>query len=369
MNSQVKEDTLGKAKEYSSLKYALVIIDTIYLLVLLFVFVGLGFSKNLALFVLSLSANNYFVIPAYLFLLSVIYLFFSFPLNFYGSYYVEHKFNLSNQKLSNWFIDQLKSFILSYIIGLVLLSAFYFILNRFQQNWWLVISLFWILFSLILAKLTPTIIIPLFFKYKKLSDESLRERIMNLAKKMGVSLLDCFEIDLSSKSLKANAAFVGLGRSRRVLLADTLKDKYSQEEIEVILAHEFAHYKLKHLTKLIIVNSLATFLVFYLIFITNHFVLNLFGFDSLSQISALPIVFIYFVLFGVISQPLTCFYSRVLEREADKLALKTTGMKEAFISTMDKLATQNLADRNPHPIIKFFFFDHPPIDERIKLAK
>jgi STE24 endopeptidase len=265
-------------------------------------------------------------------------------------------------------MDQLKSGLISYVIGLILVYAFYFILRHNPQGWWVSISIFWILFSLIIAKLLPIIIIPLFFKYKRLADEGLRQRIINLAERMKVRILDVFEIDFSKKTLKANAAFVGMGRTRRVILADTLKDKYSHDEIEVILAHEFAHYRLKHLIKLILVNSVVAIAIFYIIFKTSNYTLGLFGFSSLSDIAAMPVIFLYFILFGIIMQPFEACISRRLERNADLLALKTTKMKDAFISMMDKLATQNLADRKPHPIIKFFFFDHPPIDERIKMA-
>jgi STE24 endopeptidase len=281
----------------------------------------------------------------------------------------ERQFSLSNQKISAWFIDQLKAGVLSYIFGLILISVFYLILKAFPGSWWLIISIFWIFFSLVIAKLTPVLIIPLFFKYKKLEDEILRLKILNLAEKMQVKILDVFEIDLSKKSLKGNAAFVGVGGTRRVLLADTLKDKYTHDEIEVILAHEFAHYKLKHILKLIFLNSAVTILAFYVIFKTNPFVLKLFGLFSLSDYAALPVIFIYFVLFGIVTQPLEAFISRIFEKDADMLALKITRAREAFISMMDKLGTQNLADRKPHPLIKFYFFDHPPIDERINLAR
>ncbi|MCX5706923.1 MAG: M48 family metalloprotease, partial [Candidatus Omnitrophica bacterium] len=180
---------------------------------------------------------------------------------------------------------------------------------------------------------------------------------------------DCFEIDFSKKTLKGNAAFVGIGNTRRVILADTLKDKYNADEIEVILAHEFAHYRLRHLLKLIAINALTTLIIFFLIFKTNGFVLGQFRLSSLSDIAALPVLFLYFMLFGLLMQPWEAFISRRFERDADLLAIKITGLKEAFISSMDKLAQQNLADRSPHPLIKFFFFDHPPIDERIRLAK
>jgi len=258
---------------------------------------------------------------------------------------------------------------LSYLIIFILLCAFYYILKIFPNYWWLAISIFWVIFSLILAKLTPIIIIPLFFKYKRLSDQMLKERIIKLADKMQIKILDVFEIDFSKKTLKANAAFVGVGQTRRVVLADTLKDKYSHDEIEVILAHEFGHYKLRHLLKLIALNSVAIILTFYLIYISHMFTLSLFGFSALSDIAAFPVIFIYFLLSGIIMQPFENYVSRRLEKNADRLALTSTGLKDAFISMMEKLAAQNLADRTPHPLIKFFFFDHPPVEERIAQAR
>jgi STE24 endopeptidase len=363
------QDLLRRAKRYSTRKYFLIILDTVYLISLLLVFLASGLSKNLYLWLLKFTTQNNLLIPLYLLTVLLIYYLLNLPINFYSSYFLERKFCLSRQRITDWTLDQIKSVVLGYIISLIIVVAFYYTLARYPNHWWLVISIFWILFSLILAKLTPVIIIPLFFRYKRLSDDVLRNRILDLAEKMKIKILDCFEIDLSKKTLKANAAFVGIGRTRRVILADTLKDKYNYDEIEVILAHEFAHYRLRHLLKLILVNSSAIILSFYLVFKTHKYTLSLFGLSSLSDIVALPLVVLYFILFGIIMQPFQNSLSRGLERGADRLALKITGLKDAFISMMDKLALQNLADRSPHPIIKFFFFDHPPIDERIHMAK
>ena len=356
------------AKSYSHQKYTLSIIDTFYSIALLLIFLGSGFSLCLEDFLKSFGLSNYLLIAVYLLVISLVYYLLNLPLNFYTSFTLEHKFNLSKQRPRAWWMDQLKSGILAYIISLILVLSFYWILGKFNQ-WWLVISIFWIVFSVVLAKLAPVLIIPLFFKYKKLEDETLRQRIFNLAVKMQVKLMEVFEIDFSKKTLKANAAFTGMGKTKRVLLADTLKDKYTYDEVEVILAHEFAHYRLKHMIKLIAVNSLVTLGLFYLIFKTNVYTLGVFKLNSLVQLSSLPLVFLYFILFGIIMQPLEAYVSRRFEKDADLLALKVTGAKEAFISLMEKLAAQNLADRSPHPLIKFFFFSHPPIDERIKIAK
>ena len=356
------------AKSYSYQKYTLSIIDTFYSIALILVFVGSGFSLFLEGLIKGINLPDYLSIAVFLFVVSVVYYLLNLPLNFYSGHSLEHKFNLSNQKIKAWWLDQLKSGVLSYVILLILILAFYWVLGKFSQ-WWLAISIFWIVFSVVLAKLTPVLIIPLFFKYKKLEDELLRQRIFNLAQKMQVKLLDVFEIDFSKKTLKANAAFTGMGKTKRVILADTLKDKYSHDEVEAILAHEFAHCRAKHIMKLIIINSLITLGLFYIIFKTSAYLLAVFKLSSLTQLASLPLVFLYFMLFGIMAQPLEAYISRRFEKEADRLALKTTQNKEAFISLMEKLSAQNLADRNPHPLIKFFFFDHPPIDERIQMAR
>jgi len=361
--------TQEKAKDYSRRKYTLAITDIFYLLLLLSLFLGLGLSKDLAQGISRLDLPVYLVLPVYLLLIYIFYWCLDFPLTFYRSFKLEHKFSLSNQKPSDWLWDQLKSGLITYIISLILLGTFYFILKNNPQAWWLVVSLLWIFFSLILSELTPVVIIPLFFKYKKLDDEALKRRIMQLAEKMRVGILDVFEIDFSKKTLKANAAFVGIGSTKRVILADTLKEKYSVDEIEIILAHEFAHYRLRHLLKLIMVNSLAIILSFYCIFHTSGYFLNIFGLSLLSDVAALPLIMLYLVIFSLVLGPFENYISRRLEKNADLLALKETQKPKAFISMMDKLSTQNLADRAPHPLIKFLFFDHPPVDERIKLAE
>lgn len=358
-----------KAKRYVRIKYCFMLINMAYLFVLIFFSLFSGLSNLIAQQTESLIKPSLFCFPVYLFLIFLFYNLFELPLNFYSSFKLEHKFNLTNQKLKDWCLDQLKTQIITYIITLLLFSVFYLTLKTFVNSWWFIVSIFWIFFSLILAKVFPIIIIPLFFKYKKLTDENLRARIFNLAKKIGVSILDVFEIDFSKKTLKANAAFVGWGKTRRVILADTLKDKYTYEEIEVILAHEMAHYKLKHLIKLVVINSIVTIISFYLIFMTSSSVLRYFRFSSLSEIAAFPIIILYLSLLELIVQPIQNLLSRIMERNADRKALEVTALKEAFISTMEKLANQNLADRKPHPIIKFLFFDHPAIDERIKMAQ
>lgn len=359
---------LDPAERYSRRRYTLAIVDIVYLFILIVLFQVSGLSKAISSGISGLTANIYLGFGIYLLASYCIYFALDLPMSFYRSFTVEHKFGLSNQTAGDWIKDQLKTGVISYLALVILFEAFYYILRHNPATWWLIVSLFWIFFSIVIAKLVPVIIIPLFFKYKPLSDNVLKERIVNLANTLGVRILDVFEIDFSKKTLKANAAFAGWGKSRRVILADTLKDKYSIDEIEVILAHEFAHCKLNHIFKLIAVNSCVTLFSFYFIFKTSSSVLGAFGLSSLSEIAGFPVILMYLGILGIIMQPLGNFISRKLEKNADLLALKTIGLKDAFISAMNKLAEQNLADKKPHPLIKFFFFDHPTIEERIAMA-
>lgn len=358
-----------RSRTYSVIKYTLAIAELVVLFLILFFFQSSGTSKILADLLAGFIPSDFLVYPTYLFIIYLAYYLFNFPLNFCHSFVVERQFGLSKQNIPDWLKDQLKSWIISYFIIIISLEAFYYSLKLSSVYWWLIVSGFWIFFNLVLTKIAPLVIIPLFFKYKNISDDQLKQRIFCLAARMKVKILDVFEIDFSRKTLKANAAFVGMGATKRVLLADTLKDKYNYDEIEVILAHEFAHFRLKHLIKLIIINSLFTIVFFWLVSKSDFYALKYFGVSSFSEAAAMPMIFIYFIFFGVVTDPLSNFISRRFETNADKMSIQVTGLKESFISAMDKLSAQNLSDRNPHPLIKFIFFSHPPISERIAMAK
>lgn len=358
-----------KAKEYAFFKHLLVIIDTAYLLVLLLLFLVSGLSKWLSLWLLRVTGGGPLALPLYLLVFFLAYLLLDFPLHFYQTYALEHRYGLSRQGFRDWLTDHVKSTVVSYVIMLALIAVFYALMKQYIHTWWLAVSVFWVAFSLVLARLVPVVIIPLFFKYQELTDEVLKKRIRGLAEKMRFAVTDVFAIDLSKKTLKANAAFVGWGKTRRVLLADTLLAGYTHDEIEVILAHEFAHYTGRHLLKLIAVNAAAATLLFYFLSVTGERVVSVFGITSLWDMAALPAVLLYFLVFGILTQPLLNYLSRRMERNADTLALRATGLREAFISMMEKLSAQNLSDRNPHPVVKFLFFDHPSVEERIALAR
>ncbi len=354
---------MDRAKRYSFSKYIIFFVGLGVSLLFLSVVYLTGVSSLLKEFSFFLSRNRFGYIAVYTLFLGLIYYILSFAIHFYGSYILEHKFLLSTQSFKSWLKDEIKEVILSLMIALVLIEAFYFLIDRFRDLWPVLMTLFWVIFSMILTMIFPTVILPLFFKYKELQDSDLRKRIFSLVKRLEIEILDVFEINLSKKSLKANAALVGLGKTKRALISDTLKDRYSLQEIEVILAHEFSHFKLNHILKHIVMNTIFVLLSFYLIFYLFKFLRI-----SIEDIANFPIVAIFFILIGIIFRPLQNFISRRFETNADLLSLRVTRDTDSFISVMERLASQNLCLRNPNVFIKLFFFDHPPIDERIKMA-
>ena len=206
-----------RAKRYSRIKYKLALIDIAYTLLLLLLLQASGIASSLKIALTNLLLSGPLLIAAYSMVIFIMYDALSFFLDLYRSFILEHSFALTKQKLSSWFLDYLKGNILGLIVFVILIEGFYFFIRNYGISWWWMSAAFWIFLSVVIARIFPVVVIPLFFKYKKLENEDLRNRIMALAKKMGVRILDVFEIDFSKKSLKANAAFVGIGRSKRVL--------------------------------------------------------------------------------------------------------------------------------------------------------
>ena len=178
---------------------------------------------------------------------------------------------------------------------------------------------------------------------------------------------------MSKNTKKANAAFTGIGKSKRILLGDTLLDNYTDDEIETVIAHELGHYKKKHIIKNIIIGTVSSFVTLFLIAVLYNVSIGWFGFKSISNIAALPLLTLWAMLIGLIQSPLSNILSRKYEYEADEYAITSTNKAEAFISTLNKLNEQNLGDKDPHPFVEWFFYSHPSVKKRIsaieKLAK
>ncbi len=365
--SQTEKSKL--AKKYSKTHQILSLISSIIFFAVLIMLVFTGLSKDVEKIAFSYTSEKYLALLIFFGIIGVFEGVINFPLNFYSDYILEHKYKLSNQSLKKYFIEKLKGFLLGLALGIPMLIAFYFILTEFGENWWLVLGIFMFIVSVILGRLAPTLIMPLFYKFKPVENEEIKNRILELCKRTGVKIQGIFTFDMSKNTKKANAAFTGMGKSRRIILGDTLMNNFSGSEIETVFAHEVGHYTKRHILKLTVASTIMTFAGLFLTAKLYKASLGYFGFSEVTEIAALPLLFLYLSLYGLITTPISNILSRKFEWEADTFALETTKDKEAFISAMEKLADQNLADKTPNKIIEYLFHSHPSLEKRIQFAK
>lgn len=289
----------------------------------------------------------------------------TFPLDYYRGYRLEHRFELSNQSFGEWLWDWFKALLVGGILGLLVIELVYALLRHAGEHWWWMAALCVVLLTVILARLTPVVLLPLFYKYRPLDRPELKARLIALAEKCGARVVDVFEIDLSAKSKAANAALAGWGRTRRILLGDTLLDRYTDDEIEGVLAHELAHHHFAHLWKNLVVQTGVIFLGFFLADALLRWGARAFGFEGIADLAAFPLLALSFTLLALVLMPLVNGLSRHFERQSDRFAAKVTGRPEALARALCKLAEQNLADPDPHPVVEFLFHSHPAIGKRI----
>lgn len=363
-----EDDRSREAKKYFAVRKRVFFADLLITAVsiLLFQFV---FSRQTASLSGELTGNFYTACFVYVTAFAVFLYIVSFPLTIFGSYAVEHRFNLSEQRFPEWLADEAKKAALSYILFLVSVEVFYAVLRNFPVAWWAIVAVLWVLFTVAFSRIFPVLIIPLFFKYTPLDNDGLKKRISELGKKAGIRIMDVSEIDFSKKTKKANAALVGIGGSRKVILADTLVNDFTEEEIGAVMAHEFGHHKYGHIWQLLAFSGVSTLIILFVLsaFLTEIAVSA--GFSGVGDLAMFPIIMLFMMFFSFLIMPLQNLFSRILERQADRFALELTGDPGSFVSVMEKLAAMNLSDKEPSVFEKVFFYDHPPVGERIAMAR
>jgi STE24 endopeptidase len=239
--------------------------------------------------------------------------------------------------------------------------------------WWLAAAGAFFLVSVLIGQLAPVLILPLFYKIEKLDAPELTNRIAKLAEGTGLSIEGVYRMNLSAETVKANAMLAGLGRTRRVLMGDTLLNGFSPDEIEVIFAHEIGHHVFRHIHKMILAGVLYSVAGFWVC-------------DGILRIVAakgscpcdiyanlpvwtLPLLMFVLAVFAQLLEPLQNIVSRNFERQSDRYALQQTGRREAYLSAFRKLAKLNKDDPHPHWLEVFLFHSHPPIGERLAMAE
>lgn len=316
-------------------------------------------------------ANPWLLLPAFMLVFGGIFAWIDLPLSFYGGFVLPHRFGQSNQTMRAWIIDQLKGALIGLPLGLLLLELLYLALRLAGDRWWLWAAGGMLVFSVLMSNLAPILIMPLFNRYRPLGDEhrDLAERLLRLAQRAHTRVQGVYAFDMSRRTKAANAALTGLGNTRRIILADTLINEFTPDEIETVLAHELGHQVHRDIPLLIGFSTLSILVGFYLAAQAMAWAVARFGFAGASDISAFPALALILGLYGLITSPADNAFSRWRESLADQYALDATQKSEAFSTAMIRLANQNLGEVDPEKWVVFMFYSHPPLAERIGRAR
>jgi len=359
----------NRAKAYQKTRNWLRIAGIGLTLFILVTAISLGLTERFYGWAQGITTTKYGMLFFYFLFFSLYSLVISFPLGFYSSYTLEHQYGLSNQTLSAWFVDWIKRELLSFGIVTPLVLLLYALIWNFESSWWLFAWAGYAIFSLVMGKLFPVLIVPLFYKYSPVSDSELKGKIERLADRFGLAIQNVYALNLSKTTKKANAAFTGLGKTKRVILSDTLLDSFTHSEIESVVAHELGHFKHRDIWKQFGLGIALSFLAFWLSFRLLNPLATHFQYSGSGDMQAFPLLCAVMFAFGLITGPMTNAFSRWVERNADLFALQATKDADSFIYAMKKLSELNLADPTPHPVIEFMFYDHPAIAKRIRFAE
>jgi len=359
-----------EVRKYNRIRRWLGIGDLVISLALLLVLLLTGWTGAIRDLGYSNSFQSYgLAVFLYVFFLIVIARVLGLGLDYY-SFRLEHRYELSNQKLRSWLWDEAKGFLLAVILGGLLVELLYFFIRQFPEHWWVLAWFGFLGVTVLLAQLAPVLLFPIFYKFEPLRDDELKARLIRLGERAGTRVRGVYKWQLSEKSKKANAALTGLGNTRRIILADTLIDNYSPDEIEAVLAHELGHHVHKHILKGIAVQAVVTFVGFW----AANWVLQYASdrwhiFEQLSDFANLPLIILTFVVLSFILMRAMNAFSRHNEREADRYAFENIATVEPFITSMNKLAQQNMAERTPSRWVEWWFHSHPAIARRVAAAE
>ncbi|MDP9366640.1 MAG: M48 family metallopeptidase [Chloroflexota bacterium] len=364
---------VAKAKRYSRTRLAVLLAGTGWSVARMTWFALGGRSARLRRAMDGVVPDRRLAGPAYLVAASALSSGSSLPIAYFGGHRVERRFGLTKQSDAGWLADQAKGLALGLVLQVPLSAGAFAVIRRRPRDWWLILSGATVPLLVLVTNLAPVLIAPLFNRFEPLSDRDLADRVRALADKAGVPIADVFRMDMSRQTEKPNAFFTGLGNTKRIVLADTLIDRFAPKEVDGVVAHELGHQVHGDIWRLIALGSgmglggawavsrLAPPLV--------RWTAPRTGVTELGDEASLPLLSLVGVLTGFVAAPIQAAIGRTIERRTDRYALELTGDGKAYAATMEKLATLSLADPDPPAPVVFFLYGHPPIAERIATAR
>ena len=290
------------------------------------------------------------------------------PLTWLGGFWLPRRFGLLHQSFARWAWDAVKAGLIGGALALAGIEVV-FALLRWTPWWWLAGAAAFLVAAILLTLVAPVWLVPLFYRLEPLADGELRERLLRLGRRTGVPVLGVWVGDQSRKSRTANAAVTGLGRTRRIILFDTLVREFPPDEIEAVLAHELAHHAHADIWRGLAVQGAVTLATFWLADRLLASGVATLGLAGSADPAALPLLLLIALGAGVVALPLTNGWSRHVERQADDFAVRALGSAGAFVSAMERLARLNLAEREPHRLKEILLYSHPAIGRRVARAQ
>lgn len=290
------------------------------------------------------------------------------PFDLYHTFVLERKYGFSTITWKLWLIDLAKSLIISAVLMAIIVSALMAFITYLPKIWWFWGWAFFTAFQMVLLWLYPVLIAPLFNKFEPLKDDELKEKITALLNKAGLQAKGVYQVDEGKRSKHTNAYFTGIGKTKRIVLYDTLLSSHTREEIVSVLAHEIGHWKKKHILKQLAFMIIASLILFYVVYwiVGWPLLYSAFGIVRTPVYAGLFLVSIYFASAGFFLSPLGAAVTRRFEREADRMAFALTGTAQPMINALKRLAKDNLSNLHPHPWYVRFYYSHPPLAERIE---
>ncbi|MFC1862832.1 M48 family metallopeptidase [Thermodesulfobacteriota bacterium] len=289
------------------------------------------------------------------------------PFDYYGIFHVEEKYGFNTRTLGIWISDLFKSLLIGVILGVILLSLLLLMIRYSGNFWWIWAWVIFFCFQLLMVIIYPTIIAPIFNKFIPVGDTGLAEKIKHLSEQEGLTVKGIFQMDAARRSRHTNAYFSGLGRSKRIVLYDTLLESHEDDEILSVLAHEIGHLKRGHIKKQLIFMGVASFILFFLasVMIKWDLMYESFGFSLMPAYVGLFLIGVLWDPIGFFLSPVAMIISRKFEREADLHVYESLKTTEPMINALKRLAKDNLSNLRPHPLYVGFHYSHPPLLERI----
>ncbi|MBV9865776.1 MAG: M48 family metallopeptidase [Abitibacteriaceae bacterium] len=359
----------AKAVQYYRSGNALWVVNEVWGFLVPAAFLFTGFSARLRSWAQRLGRKWIFTVGLYFASFSGITFIVDLPLSYYQTFLRQHAYGLSNQTLAKWVGDSLKDLGVGVVSGCLVAWAVYWLVRQSPRRWWLYAAALSIPFTCFSMLVVPLWIDPLYNKFGPMQDKVLEAKILSLAHRAGIENSRVYEVNKSEDTKAINAYVTGFGSSKRIVLWDTSIKKLNERELLFVMGHEMGHYVLGHIVWGIFLSSFAVlFALFAVDRLSNRLIgrySTRFGFNQLSDIASLPLVFLVVHGLYLVVNPVVFAYTRHIEHEADRFGLEITRDNHDAATAFVKMQTENLSIPRPGWLFKVWRSTHPPLGERI----